>query len=89
VRPLSVVLLAPGIDRGLRVLNAGERAVHVEQFLLQRLVQSLDLPRRGRGPSKTFVLPTRVHGWLATVAILFVLAALAGIVMNIPLFMVR
>jgi hypothetical protein len=50
VRPLSVVLLAPGIDRDLRVLNAGERAVHVEQFLLQRLVQSLDLPRRGRGP---------------------------------------
>jgi hypothetical protein len=36
--------------------------------------------------SKTFALPTRVHGWLAAAAILFVLAALAGIAMNIPLF---
>lgn len=36
--------------------------------------------------SKTFVLPSRVHGWLAGAAILFVLAALLGIVMNVPLF---
>ena len=36
--------------------------------------------------SKTFVLHARVHGWLAAAAILFVLAALAGIVMNVPLF---
>lgn len=36
--------------------------------------------------STTFVLPGRVHGWLAAAAILFVLAALTGIVVNIPLF---
>lgn len=36
--------------------------------------------------SKTFVLPTRVHGWLVAAAILFVMAALAGILMNVPLF---
>jgi hypothetical protein len=36
MRPLGVVLRAPGIDRSLRVLDAGERAARVEQFLLQR-----------------------------------------------------
>jgi hypothetical protein len=36
--------------------------------------------------STTFVLPSQVHGWLAAAAILFVLAALTGIVVNVPLF---
>lgn len=36
--------------------------------------------------SKTFILPSRVHGWLAVAAIMFVLASLTGIVINIPLF---
>src|SRR5215472_1266440 len=43
VRPAGVVFLAPGVHRALRVPDAGERGVHVEQFLLQHLVQPLDL----------------------------------------------
>ena len=46
----GVVLLAPGVHRGLRILNARERAVHVQQFLLQRLMQPFDLPRGHRRP---------------------------------------
>jgi hypothetical protein len=50
VRAPGVVVLAPGIDRGLRVLDAGERAAGVEQFQLERLVQPLDLPRGSGRP---------------------------------------
>ena len=48
VRPRGVVVLAPGVHRGLGVLDAGERAVDVEQLQLQCLVQPLDLPGRRR-----------------------------------------
>jgi oligopeptidase B len=48
VRPVGVVLLAPGIDSSLGLLNAGERLVPVQQLQLQRLVQPLDLARRRR-----------------------------------------
>jgi hypothetical protein len=44
VRPVSVVLLPPRIDRGLRILDAAELLKHLEQLHLQRLVQPLDLP---------------------------------------------
>lgn len=36
--------------------------------------------------AKTFTLPAQAHGWLAAATILFVLAAAAGIVVNVPLF---
>jgi hypothetical protein len=36
--------------------------------------------------AKTFALPGQAHGWLAGAAILFVVAAIAGIVTNVPLF---
>jgi hypothetical protein len=39
VEQISLVLLAPGVHCGLSILDAGERAGHVQQFLLQRLVQ--------------------------------------------------
>lgn len=45
-------------SRGLRVLDARERSVHVEQFLLQRLVQPFDLPGgRDRGLVSRWVMP--------------------------------
>jgi hypothetical protein len=54
VRPVGVVVLAPGIQRRLQHLQAGEWAVVIEQLELQRLVQPLDLPRGGRrgGPGE-------------------------------------
>jgi hypothetical protein len=59
VRPVGVVVLAPGIERGLQVLDGAERAVVVEQFVLQRLVQPFNLPGRGRrrGLSEPLVMP--------------------------------
>lgn len=36
--------------------------------------------------AKSFTFPAAAHGWLTAAAILFVLAAAAGIVVNIPLF---
>jgi hypothetical protein len=50
VRPVGVVFLPPRVERGLNGLKVLERAVVVEQFVLQGLVQPLDLPggrRRG------------------------------------------
>ena len=41
---------APGVQRGLQHLERLERAVHVQQLELQRLVQPLDLARGGRRP---------------------------------------
>jgi hypothetical protein len=49
VRPVSVVVLSPRIDGGLGLIDRAERRVHGEQLLLQRLVQTLDLPRSRRG----------------------------------------
>jgi hypothetical protein len=48
VRTVGVVLLPPCIERGLQGLDGLERAVVVEQFVLQGLVQPLDLPGGGR-----------------------------------------
>jgi hypothetical protein len=48
VRAVSVVLLAPGIQRRLQRLDAFERAMHIQQLPLEGLVEALDLPRRGR-----------------------------------------
>ncbi len=48
VRPVSVVLLAPGIQRSLEGLKVLEQAMVVEELVLQGLVQPLDLPRGGR-----------------------------------------
>ena len=54
VRPVGVVLLPPGIERGLQSLDRLERAVVVKQLVLQGLVQPLDLSGRGRrrGPGE-------------------------------------
>jgi hypothetical protein len=45
VRAGGVVFLAPGVQRGLQRPDARKRAVHVEQFALEGLVEALDLPR--------------------------------------------
>jgi hypothetical protein len=44
VRAAGVVVLPPGIQRGLQRLDALERLMDVKQLALQSLVQSLDLP---------------------------------------------
>ena len=44
MRPVSVVLLPPRVQPGLQVLEVLERAVVVEQLVLQGLVQPLDFP---------------------------------------------
>jgi hypothetical protein len=49
VRPIGVVFLAPGIQRGLQRLDAGKRAVDIQQLALQGLVEALDLPGGSRG----------------------------------------
>ena len=49
VRAVSVVFLAPGIERSLQRPDARKRAVDVEQLALQGLVQPLNLARRSRG----------------------------------------
>jgi hypothetical protein len=54
--------VAPGVERGLQGLDGLERPVVIEQLVLERLVQPLDLPRgRGRGwfrePLDDAVLP--------------------------------
>ena len=74
VRPVSVVLVPPRIDRGLCILDAGERGMLVAQLQLQRLVQ----PRPGRavdvGPPDSRCLADRLEkqrllrelfGWVA------------------------
>ena len=46
---VSVVSLAPGIQRGLQRLDARKRGMDVEQLALQGLVQPLNLARRSQG----------------------------------------
>jgi hypothetical protein len=48
VRPVIVVFLAPGIDRGLRRLDRGERPGIVEEIALQGLMPPFHLARGGR-----------------------------------------
>src|SRR5581483_4333662 len=49
MRPVGVVMLDPRVDRALQLLHAGMAAVVLgEELRAQRLVESLDLPRRGR-----------------------------------------
>src|SRR6266498_209185 len=48
VCPSMVVVVHPRVDDLLGDLDAGQRPDRVEQFLLQRLVEPLHLPRRGR-----------------------------------------
>ncbi len=45
----GVVLLAPGIQGGLEFLDRLKRAMHIQQFSLEGLVQAFDLPGGGRG----------------------------------------
>jgi hypothetical protein len=54
VRPLGVVVLPPGVHRGLSLSDRLERRVDVQQFVLQDLVQALDLAggRRRAGPGQ-------------------------------------
>ena len=56
---VGVVVLAPRIQGRLQSLDGLERAVVVEQFVLQGLVQPLDLPGRGRrsGLVRRWVMP--------------------------------
>jgi len=63
VRPVGVVFLAPGVQRGLQRLDVRKRAVDVQQFALETLVQAFDLPRRGRltGQSKIILWITGVR----------------------------
>jgi hypothetical protein len=46
VRSVGVVLLPPGVHRGLQRLDAFKRPMDVEQLALQGLVQPLDLSTR-------------------------------------------
>src|SRR6266702_2858276 len=45
----GVVLLAPGIQGGLEFLDRLKRAMHIQQFSLEGLVEAFDLPGGGRG----------------------------------------
>jgi hypothetical protein len=49
VWPVGVVLLPPRIDSSLQCFDVLERAVDVQQFDLQRLVQPFDLSRGRQG----------------------------------------
>ena len=57
VRPVCVVLLPPGVQCGLQLVDALERAVVAEELMLQGLVQPLDLLGVGERGRIVYIVP--------------------------------